>query len=111
MDTKKKDLKRFEGCFVKINEHEYSTTTSVPTDIIVTLGSEGCRYRDQIYPAPKVEVVDVCGAGDTFLATLCYTYLKTQNIEPAIISANRAASVTVKHLGVYAPTLNEFDHD
>lgn len=111
VDTKKKDLKRFEGCFVKINDTEYATTASVPTDIIVTLGADGCKYHDQIYPAPKVEVVDVCGAGDTFLATLCYTYLKTQNIEHAIIAANKAASVTVQHLGVYAPSFNEFENE
>lgn len=108
VDTKKKDLKRFEGCFVKINEHEYLTTTSLPTDIIVTLGSEGCRYNNKIFPAPKVEVVDVCGAGDTFLATLCYFYLKTNQIEDAIIIANKAAAITVKHLGVYSPAITEF---
>ena len=111
VDTKKKDLKRFEGCFVKINEQEYNTTTSVPRDIIVTLGAEGCSYQNRIYPAPRVEVVDVCGAGDTFLATLCYTYLKTQNIHDAIMYANKSASVTVKHLGVYAPSLSEFEND
>ncbi len=111
VDTKKKDLARFQGCFVKINEQEFNTTTSVPQDIIVTLGAEGARYQDKIYPSPKVEVVDVCGAGDTFLATLCAVYLKTQNIEHAIMSANRAAAVTVKHLGVYAPTEHEFKND
>lgn len=109
VDTKKKDLKRFEGCFVKINDFEFSTITSAPTDLIVTRGADGCTFRDQTYPTEEVEVVDVCGAGDTFLATLCYFYLKTQNIESAIMAANRAASVTVKHLGVYAPTLNEFE--
>lgn len=111
VDTKKKDLARFEGCFVKINENEFNTTASVPKNIIVTLGADGARYNQTVYPAPKVEVVDVCGAGDTFLATLCYFYLKTQSIESAIMSANRAAAVTVKHLGVYAPTLNEFDDE
>ncbi len=109
VDTKKKDLKRFEGCFVKINDFEYSTTTSVPSDIIVTMGKEGCLYRGKMYPAPQVEVVDVCGAGDTFLATLCYFYLKTTDIEQAIMYANRAAAVTVQHLGVYAPSLSEFE--
>ena len=109
VDTKKKDLKRFEGCFVKINDFEFSTVTSAPTDLIVTRGADGCTFRDQTYPTEEVEVVDVCGAGDTFLATLCYFYLKTQNIESAIMAANRAAAVTVKHLGVYAPTLNEFE--
>jgi bifunctional ADP-heptose synthase (sugar kinase/adenylyltransferase) len=109
VDTKKKDLKRFEGCFVKINDFEHSTTTSLPKDIIITMGKDGCLYKEKMYPAPLVEVVDVCGAGDTFLATLCYFYLMTNNIEDAIMYANRAAAVTVQHLGVYAPTLPEFD--
>jgi bifunctional ADP-heptose synthase (sugar kinase/adenylyltransferase) len=30
-------------------------------------------------------------------------------MEDAIMYANRAAAVTVQHLGVYAPTLPEFD--
>ena len=109
VDTKKKDLKRLNGCIVKVNDFEYSTTTSLPDDIIVTMGKNGCLYKEKIYPAPEVEVVDVCGAGDTFLATLCYFYLKTNNIEDAIMYANRAASVTVQHLGVYAPSLPEFN--
>ncbi len=111
VDTKKKDLKRFEGCFVKINDFEFSTTTSVPTDIIVTLGKDGCSYKGNVYPAPSVEVVDVCGAGDTFLSSLCYFYLLTNNIEEAIMQANRAAAITVKHLGVYAPSQYEFNND
>ena len=109
VDTKKKDLKRFEGCFVKINDFEHSTTTSTPTDIIVTMGKDGCLFHGKMYPAPEVEVVDVCGAGDTFLATLCYFYLKTNSIEDAIMYANRAAAVAVQHLGVYAPSLHEFE--
>lgn len=111
VDTKKKDLKRFDGCFVKINDFEYTTITSEPTDLIVTRGADGCTFHGKTYPTEQVEVVDVCGAGDTFLATLCYFYLKTQNIDSAIMSANRAASVTVKHLGVYAPSLNEFENE
>ena len=36
-------------------------------------------------------------------------YLKTNQIPKALLFANRAASVTVKHMGVYAPTLKEID--
>ena len=65
-------------------------------------------YRDKTYPGQQVEVVDVCGAGDTFLSALCYQYLLTTNIEDAILVANKAASVTVQHQGVYAPKIYEF---
>ena len=108
VDTKKKDLKRFEGCFVKINDIEFESIISAPSDLIVTKGADGCTYHGKTFPTENVEVVDVCGAGDTFLATLCYFYLKTNSIEDAIVYANRAAAITVKHLGVYAPSISEF---
>lgn len=111
IDTKKTDLARFEGCFIKINSLEYSQAKSfpagVPSGLVVTMGKSGARYNDVTYPAPIVEVVDVCGAGDTFLAALVYEYLNTNNIERAIQFANKASSITVTHRGVYAPTLQE----
>lgn len=107
MDTKKPDLSRFEGCFVKINELEYGRKTSECSDMIVTLGSQGTRYQDQIFPAPRVEVFDVCGAGDTFLAALTYGYLTLQDLRSAIEFANKAAAITVTHFGNYAPTREE----
>ena len=115
IDTKKTDLARFECCFIKINSLEYSQAKSfpkgVPSGLIVTMGKAGARYNDTLYPAPSVEVVDVCGAGDTFLAALVYKYLNTTNIESAIKFANLASSITVTHRGVYAPTLEEVTRD
>ena len=108
IDTKKQDLRRFEGCIVKINEVEYKARHSDCTDMIVTLGKEGALYNHKIYPAPAIDVTDVCGAGDTFLAALAYEYLQTDNdIEAAIQFAIRASAVTVQHTGVYAPRLEE----
>lgn len=97
IDTKKKDLAKFEGCFVKINELEYNNATSYPSDVIVTLGSKGSSYKDKVYPTKKVEVHDVTGAGDVFLASLCMFYLHTNSIETAIEYANKLASVSVQH--------------
>ena len=110
IDTKKSDLKRFQGAYVKINSLENSLATSVPDELIVTMGGYGARYKDQIYPAPIIEVADVCGAGDTFLSALAYQYLLTKDIENAIMFANIAASITVQHRGNYAPTLNEINN-
>lgn len=109
VDTKKTEVHRFEGCYVKINSLEHSRLTSFCSGLIVTAGSDGARLGGQVYPAPEVEVSDVCGAGDTFLAALTYGYLQTNNIENAIEFANRAASITVQHLGVYAPTLKDME--
>jgi D-beta-D-heptose 7-phosphate kinase/D-beta-D-heptose 1-phosphate adenosyltransferase len=110
IDTKKTDLKRFQSAYVKINSLENSLATSVPDNLIVTLGKYGARYKDQTYPAPTIEVSDVCGAGDTFLASLAYQYLLTKDIEKAIMFANIAASITVQHRGNYAPSYDEIRH-
>ena len=108
VDTKKTDLKRFEGAVVKINSLEKSLATSFPTELIVTQGKAGARYKGTVYPAPAIEVTDVCGAGDTFLASLVYFHLITGNLDLAIPLANKASAVTVQKLGTYAPTMEEF---
>jgi D-beta-D-heptose 7-phosphate kinase/D-beta-D-heptose 1-phosphate adenosyltransferase len=107
VDTKKDDLEYFEGCYVKVNSQERASATSVCTNLIVTRGGEGAEYKKELYPATPVEVVDVCGAGDTFLAALAFEFLNSKDIEKAIEFANRASAVTVQHTGVYAPLLEE----
>jgi D-glycero-beta-D-manno-heptose-7-phosphate kinase len=109
IDTKKQDLSRFSSprAYIKINEIEYKNRYSVPLNLIVTKGREGAVYKDKLFPATEVEVVDVCGAGDTFLSALVYKYLNTNNIETAIAFANKASAITVTRSGVYAPRLEE----
>lgn len=110
IDTKKHDLTRFQGAWVKINEHEYKQLTSECTGLIVTKGSKGAEaiHHDISLPAIPVEVVDVTGAGDTFLAALVFQYLNTKgNLKSSLEFAIRASSKTVQHLGCYAPTLEE----
>ena len=110
VDTKKTDLARLSGCYVKINALEKSRSTSLPNaeHLIVTHGGGGAYWNDCIYPAEIVgDVTDVCGAGDTFLAALVYEFLKTNRIPDAVKFANKASAVTVQHIGVYAPRLEE----
>lgn len=107
IDTKKTDLAKFEGCFVKINSLENSLAKSLPTELIVTMGHRGAVYKDTLYPTPRVEVFDVCGAGDTFLAALVSEFLNTRDIKQAINFANYAAGKTVQHSGVYALTAQD----
>ncbi len=111
VDTKKPDLKRFEGCFVKINKMEMLLSSSQPTELIVTLGENGVSYKDRWYPAKEIEVVDVTGAGDTFLAALAYSYIINEDIDSAIEFAIAASAVTVQHTGVYAPDESEIKCD
>ena len=107
LDTKKTDLAKFNKCIVKINALEYSKLTSKCDKLIVTRGGEGAEYNGKLWRAPKVEVVDVCGAGDTFLAALCWSYLASDNLNTAINFANACASIAVQHTGAYV--LNEDD--
>jgi D-beta-D-heptose 7-phosphate kinase/D-beta-D-heptose 1-phosphate adenosyltransferase len=109
IDTKKTDLARLNGCYIKINalEHRMIKTMPSPEWLIVTHGEKGAEWNGWQSVASKVEITDVTGAGDTFLAALCYQFLITQDIQQAIEFANQAAGITVQHLGVYAPTLEE----
>lgn len=113
IDTKKTDLIRFKGCYVKINELEYSKAKTLNDLLIVTLGARGAMFKQDnveiIHEQQGAEVVDVCGAGDTFLAALVYKYLHCNNVNESIRFANKAASITVKNMGVYAPTLEEIN--
>lgn len=109
IDTKKTDLERFQGAWVKINELEYSKIKSDCTGLIITKGEKGAtaKFHEYTSQAPKVEVVDVTGAGDTFLSALAYNYLHTKDIKRAMDFANLAAAVAVQHTGCYAPTMEE----
>lgn len=109
IDTKKQDLAKFEGCFVKINEYEYKQRLSECSDLIVTLGSKGARYKDNMYPTREVDLVDVCGAGDTFLASLTFKYLDSKDIEHAIRFANQCAAISVEHRGIYSLTAADLE--
>jgi len=102
VDTKKQDLARFSGCYVKINESEYKASTSQCETLVVTKGGQGAMYKDTLYATVKQDVVDVCGAGDTFLAALTYEFLNTNCIVQAIDFANKCSAITVGHRGVYA---------
>ena len=110
IDTKKKDLSKFNGAYVKINSHEYSLLRSENSDLIVTMGAAGARYKNKRYTAPPVEVSDVCGAGDTFLAALTYKWCQSGgDMDKALRFAASAGAVTVTRLGNYAPTVEEVE--
>ena len=93
------------NAFIKVNEYEFKKITHfIPDNMIITKGGEGTEYQGKLYPAEKVNVFDVVGAGDTFLAALTYGYLKYGRIEEAIPLANKAAALAVSHRGTYVLT-------
>ena len=100
IDTKKTCIPG--NAFIKINESEFKKVTHfIPDNMIITKGGEGTEYQGKLYPAEKVKVFDVVGAGDTFLAALTYGYLKYGTIDRAIPLANKAAAIAVSHTGTY----------
>ena len=110
IDTKKTNLEALNGFYIKINELEHSRATSKPHPewLIVTHGDKGASWCGWEFPADTAgDVTDVCGAGDTFLSALVYKFLETTHMSEAIKFANKAAAITVQHVGVYAPTLKE----
>jgi len=100
IDTKKSTVPG--NAFIKVNQSEYEKITHfIPDNMIITRGGEGTEYQGKLYPAEKVKVFDVVGAGDTFLAALTYAYIKYGTIDKAIPLANKAAAIAVSHTGTY----------
>ena len=99
IDTKKRYVP--DRCYVKVNDIEYENLETKTDNLIITRGGEGAEYKGKLYPAEKVKVFDVVGAGDTFLAALTYGYLNYGSIEEAIPLANKAAAIAVSHTGTY----------
>lgn len=107
------DTKRILGdwadkiTFIKINSSEYennekvfSTNPYLLSKCIVTKGPQGCLYQKNIYPTQKVDVKDVSGAGDTFLAGLVKNYVTNKDIKTAINFAQKCTTAVVQKLGV-----------
>jgi bifunctional ADP-heptose synthase (sugar kinase/adenylyltransferase) len=110
IDTKKKDLARYEGMIVKINQKEFHDAISYPKEhLIVTLGDLGAVYKGKVYKTKPAKTYDACGAGDTFFSALVFKYIQTESIEESIIYANAASSITVNHIGVYSPSVEEIE--
>jgi D-beta-D-heptose 7-phosphate kinase/D-beta-D-heptose 1-phosphate adenosyltransferase len=93
--------------WIKINEKEFNNPLhdqkfirDKSQSIIVTLGSEGARHHDKIFPTWKSDVIDVVGAGDTFMSAFVYATVKDRSLEKSLIFANRCSSEAVKMKGV-----------
>ena len=105
VDTKKRRLFQKDNVYWKINKKEYDDLiqNDLPNDshLIVTLGSDGASWGGLIFKPEPVKVFDVCGAGDTFMASLVYKFLNTKDMGASIEFANKAAAISVTHPGAY----------
>jgi len=108
VDTKKKLGEWIGNCtYLKINSLEYENNEeflneyyAIMDKTIVTKGNEGCLFKDKIYPTQDVQVKDISGAGDTFLAGLVVEYLKTNDIIKSIKFAQECTKIVVQKHGV-----------
>jgi sugar/nucleoside kinase (ribokinase family) len=57
-------------------------------------------YKDKLYPVDKVEIKDLVGAGDTFLASFVYKLINTNDINESLNFANECATIVVQKKGV-----------
>ena len=104
VDSKKTDLSSYENCVIKINSAEADAVIKFPAkyDLIRTQGERGALYRGKRFPTKRVELFDVSGAGDTFLAALIYGFLVNQDMSSSIRFANFCSGIVVQKFGTYA---------
>lgn len=79
---------------------------------IITRGGQGATWaeagRADKCPAPRVsDVYDTVGAGDTAIATITLGLAGGLSARDAVRLANIASGIVVRHLGNYAPTLEQ----
>ena len=93
--------------FIKLNriESEKNLETILKFNwlrekVISTLDKDGASYIHRLIPTEKVEVVDVSGAGDTFVAAFTKAYLDSGDVIQSIEFANKCASTVVQQRGV-----------
>lgn len=109
VDSKKRDLSCYQECIIKLNEMEHLNIEKEPfnSEVIVTLGSQGAKWKNQIFPTDPVNVFDVCGAGDTFMAAFVTAYMSTFSFPESIKFANKCARLSVKKFGNYVVSLED----
>ena len=107
-DTKKKlgdwckDLR-----FIKLNRTEFENNKEfikqndwILEKLIITLDKDGCKHNGKTYPIEKVDILDISGAGDTFVAAFVHQFVETSNMDKSLEFANHCASVVVQKRGV-----------
>ncbi len=110
IDTKKViDIENFKGfTFLKMNEVEWARCERYgakyedwKNQLIVTMSERGCMYNGKSYSVDNsVEVRDLSGAGDTWMASFVFKYVQTNNIDESIEAANKNATIVVQKRGV-----------
>ena len=94
--------------FVKMNEVEWDNCVEKGAvysewkdKLIVTMSERGCMYNEKRYPVDNsIEVRDLSGAGDTWMASFVYEYIQSNDMDKSIQLANDNATLVVQKRGV-----------
>lgn len=105
----KRDIDNYQGAWlIKANELEnqiFNVEKSWSSNYIITkaAGNITSRFESKSYitSPDNVEVTDVTGAGDCFLAAFVYGLTKKYEYQKCLDIAVRAATISVQHLGTY----------
>ena len=110
IDTKKPiNLQTFSDyTFIKMNEYEWELCEKAGAKyeewadkLIITMSERGCLYQNEVFPVNRdIEVRDLSGAGDTFMASLVFKYVETKDLKESIKFANECATKVVQKRGV-----------
>jgi D-beta-D-heptose 7-phosphate kinase/D-beta-D-heptose 1-phosphate adenosyltransferase len=109
----KTNMERYEGAWlIKPNEKEFQEYfTNWQGNIITTRAGKSvvAKIDDKEFEVPveTIEVSDVTGAGDCFLAAFVYGLTKGYDYDKALKVAVRGSTESVKHAGTYI--LNKSD--
>lgn len=116
IDTKKpiKDIWASQFSFIKMNSKEWENPAhenkeSYSQKTIITQGKEGAVWNGHSYKGIEAEVMDVAGAGDSFLAGFSLMFSKTGDPAKSIEFGNVVAAYVVKHRGVVNKIKNIFE--
>lgn len=116
---KSRDITFYDNVdYLKLNEEEFKTLLNdsdnriglmyVEKGIIKTMGDRGATLQRLDKPDYHIQykvdnVIDVTGAGDTFVSWFASEIANRASEEEAMNMACRAASISVQYLGCYAP--------
>jgi D-beta-D-heptose 7-phosphate kinase/D-beta-D-heptose 1-phosphate adenosyltransferase len=101
VDTKRKDVSIYKETIVKMNKPDFLNAENKDLmDIVVTDGRNGAFYQDKEYLVEATQVVDVTGAGDSFMIGMAIGFLISNKVEESIKLANLFGATAVKHFGV-----------
>ena len=127
VDTKKEHYHFYKGVYlIKPNSKEVREMTGLEDEleaaeklrdelgarVLLTRGKDGASFfgldGERVdFPGHNVKQVDVTGAGDVVLATSLHFFVKGYDLMESIRLANKAASISVQHVGCYTVSERE----